>query len=154
MGQLLRRLADLSQVTDTMAPYLKPLPTITPLNQPYWDALKRHELIMQRCDGCAKVWYPPSPLCPRCWSRKFPWTPLSGRGHVSSWVVFHQSYFKGFEGEIPYNVAEVELEEGPRLTTNLVGVANDAIHAGMAVEIVYDDVTAELTLAKFRPANV
>lgn len=137
-----------------MAQYIKPLPTITPLNQPYWDALKRHELRMQRCGQCASVWYPPSPLCPRCWSRDFTWERLSGRGRVSSWVVFHQSYFKGFEGEIPYNVAEVELEEGPRLTTNLVGIANDAIRAGMAVEIVYDEVIAgELTLAKFRPVN-
>jgi uncharacterized OB-fold protein len=67
--------------------------------------------------------------------------------------VFHQAYFKGFAGDIPYNVAEVELDEGPRLTTNLVGVANDAIKAGMPVEIVYDDVTEELTLAKFRPAS-
>ncbi|HKD65771.1 MAG TPA: Zn-ribbon domain-containing OB-fold protein [Candidatus Binataceae bacterium] len=136
-----------------MAQYLKPLPTITPLNQPYWDALKRHELRMQQCQQCAKVWYPPSPLCPRCWSRKFDWTPLSGHGRVSSWVVFHQSYFKGFEGEIPYNVAEVELAEGPRLMTNLVAVANGDIRAGMPVEIVYDDVTEELTLARFRPAK-
>jgi uncharacterized OB-fold protein len=68
-------------------------------------------------------------------------------------VVFHQSYFKGFEGEIPYNVAEVELEEGPRLMTNLVGIANDDIRAGMTVEIVYDDVNEELTLAKFRPVS-
>jgi len=134
-----------------MAQYLKPLPTITPLNQPYWEGLRNRELRMQRCDGCHQVWYPPAPFCPRCWSRKFTWTTLSGHGRVSSWVVFHQSYFKGFEGEIPYNVAEVELDEGPRLMTNLVGVANDAIKAGMPVTIVYDDVTDELTLAKFRP---
>ena len=68
-------------------------------------------------------------------------------------MVFHQSYFKGFESDIPYNVAEVELDEGPRLMTNLVSVANDDIKAGMAVEIVYDNVTEELTLAKFRPAS-
>ncbi len=136
-----------------MAQYLKPLPTITPLNQPYWDSLRRHELRMQRCDKCARVWYPPSPLCPRCWSRQFSWTPLSGRGRVSSWVVFHQPYFKGFESEIPYNVAEVELDEGPRLMTNLVGIANHDIRAGMRVEVVYDDVTADLTLARFKPST-
>ncbi len=136
-----------------MAEYLKPLPTITPLNQPYWDGLKHRELKLQRCDGCHHVWYPPSPFCPRCWSRKFTWSKLSGRGRVSSWVVFHQSYFKGFAGDIPYNVAEVELDEGPRLTTNLIGVANDAIRAGMAVEVVYDDVTEELALAKFKPVS-
>ena len=135
-----------------MAQYLKPLPAITRLNQPYWDGLRNHELRMQRCDDCNRVLYPPSPMCPRCGSHKLVWTRLSGRGRVNSWVVFHQSYFKSFEGEIPYNVTEVELEEGPRLMTNLLEVSNDDIRAGMPVEIVYDDVTEELTLAKFRPA--
>jgi uncharacterized OB-fold protein len=65
--------------------------------------------------------------------------------------VFHQAYFRGFESELPYNVAEVELDEGPRLLTNLVGVANDDIRAGMPVEIVFEEATAEITLAKFRP---
>jgi hypothetical protein len=65
---------------------------------------------------------------------------------------FHQSYFRGYDGDIPYNVAEVELDEGPRLLTNLVNVANDKIHAGMPVEIVFDDVTDEITLAKFKPS--
>ncbi len=133
------------------ATYAKPLPAISSLSQPYWDGLRRHELCLQRCDGCATTWYPPAPLCPRCWSREFTWSRLSGRGRVNSWVVFHQAYFRGFEGEVPYNVAEVELDEGPRLLTNLVGVANADIRAGMPVEIVFEEATAEITLAKFRP---
>ncbi len=135
------------------APYQKPLPTISPLNQPYWDGLRNRELRLQKCDDCASVWYPPSPRCPSCWSRKSTWTRLSGRGRVSSWVVFHQSYFRGFEGQVPYNVAEVELEEGPRLLTNLVGISNDAIRAQMPVEIVYEDATEDVTLAKFKPRD-
>jgi uncharacterized OB-fold protein len=133
------------------AQYQKPLPAISSLNKPYWDGLKNRELRLQKCDGCSHVWYPPSPLCPRCWSRKYSWSRLSGRGRVNSWVVFHQSYFHGYDDELPYNVAEVELEEGPRLLTNLVGVKNDEIRAGMPVEIVFDDVTGEITLAKFKP---
>ena len=131
--------------------YNKPLPAISSLNRPYWDALKRRELRLQKCAGCGKVWYPPSPLCPTCWSREFTWERLSGRGRVNSWVVFHQSYFRGYDDELPYNVAEVELDEGPRLLTNLVEIKNAEIRAGMPVEIVFDDVTAEVTLAKFRP---
>jgi uncharacterized OB-fold protein len=131
--------------------YQKPLPLISSLNQPYWDGLKSREFKLQRCDDCGKVWYPPSPLCPGCWSRNFTWTRLSGRGRVNSWVIFHQSYFKGYDSDVPYNVAEVELDEGPRVLTNLVGIKNAEIRAGMPVEIVYDDVTAEITLAKFRP---
>ncbi len=133
------------------AKYAKPLPAISSLNQPYWDGLRGHELRLQRCDECATVWSPPAPLCPRCWSRQFTWAKLSGRGQVNSWVVFHQAYFRGFESDVPYNVAEVELEEGPRLLTNLIGVANDDIRAGMPVEIVFERATDEITLAKFRP---
>jgi uncharacterized OB-fold protein len=79
------------------------------------------------------------------------WQPLSGRGTVTAWVVFHQAYFASFTSDVPYNVAEVELDEGPRLLTNLVEVENDAITMGMPVEIVFDDVTDEVTLAKFQP---
>ncbi|HZO82198.1 MAG TPA: OB-fold domain-containing protein [Candidatus Binataceae bacterium] len=135
-----------------MAQYPKPLPAVTPLNAPFWEGLKRRELRLQRCDGCSRMWYPPGPLCPYCWSDKFTWRRLCGRGRVNSWVVFHQAYFKSFEAELPYNVAEVELEEGPRLLTNLVGVRNEEIRAGMAVEVVFEDATEEITLAKFKPA--
>jgi uncharacterized OB-fold protein len=131
--------------------YQKPLPLISSLNQPYWDALKHREFKLQQCGDCTRIWYPPSPLCPGCWSRNFSWTPLSGRGRVNSWVIFHQSYFKGFDPDIPYNVAEIELDEGPRVLTNLIDVNNDEIIFGMPVEIVYDDVTSDITLAKFRP---
>jgi uncharacterized OB-fold protein len=130
--------------------YQKPLPAISSLNRPYWEGLKQHELRMQKCDGCGLIWHPASPLCPQCWSRKFTWTQLSGRGRISSWVVFHQAYFRSFEGDVPYNVVEVELEEGPRLMANLIGAANGEIRCGMPVEIVFDDVTEEITLAKFR----
>jgi uncharacterized protein len=131
--------------------YQKPLPAISSLNRPFWEGLKHRELRMQKCDGCGLIWYPAAPLCPRCWSRKFTWTPLSGRGNVNSWVVFHQAYFRSFEGDIPYNVAEVELDQGPRMLTNLVEVANSDIRSRMLVEIVFDDVTDEITLPKFKP---
>jgi uncharacterized protein len=134
-----------------MATYPKPLPARSPLNAPYWDGLKRHELRLQGCQDCGTVWYPPAPFCPGCWSRQVLWQTLSGRGKVNAWVVFHQTYFASFTADVPYNVAEVELDEGPRLLTNLVAVENDAITMGMPVEIVFDDVTDEVTLAKFRP---
>ena len=134
-----------------MAEYKKPLPAISSMNQPYWDGLRRRELKLQRCNDCSQTWYPPTPFCPVCWSRNFAWQKLSGRGKVNSWVVFHQAYFSSFKDDVPYNVAEVELEEGPRLLTNLVAVDNRDITLGMPVEIVFDDVAEEVTLAKFRP---
>ncbi|MCS6926757.1 MAG: Zn-ribbon domain-containing OB-fold protein [Candidatus Binatia bacterium] len=136
-----------------MTTYTKPLPAISSLNRPYWEALKRHELKLQRCTECGKVWYPPAPFCPACWSDAVTWQRLSGRGRVNSWVVFHQAYFPSFQDDLPYNVAEVELEEGPRLLTNLVGVDLAEIRIGMPVEVVFEDVTPEITLAKFRPVE-
>jgi uncharacterized OB-fold protein len=132
--------------------YQKPLPAISSLNKPYWDSLKRRELRMQKCDGCGRIWYPPAPLCPGCWSRKFSWTQLSGRGRISAWVVFHQAYFRSYEHDVPYNVVEVELEEGPRILANLVGTASGEIRAGMPVKVLFEDVTDEVTLAKFEAA--
>ena len=136
-----------------MAEYKKPLPAISSLSRPYWEGLKRRELHMQRCDDCHQLWYPPAPFCPACWSRNVTWQKLSGRGKVNSWVIFHQAYFSSFKDDIPYNVAEVELEEGPRLLTNLVAIDNADIEIGMPVEIVFEDVTDEVTLAKFRPVR-
>jgi uncharacterized OB-fold protein len=75
----------------------------------------------------------------------------SGRGMIWSWVVFWQRYFAAFEADIPYNVAYVELEEGPRLMTNLVEYDPASIRCDMPVEVVFDDVTPEVTLPKFRP---
>jgi uncharacterized OB-fold protein len=134
--------------------YAKPLPAISSLSKPFWDGLRDRELKLQKCDSCSKIWAPPSPLCPLCWSRKFTWTSVSGRGRVSSWVVFHRAYFSSFESDVPYNVAEVELDEGPRLLTNLVEISNDAIRIGLPVEVVFDDVTGDITLAKFKPRSI
>jgi uncharacterized OB-fold protein len=136
-----------------MSGYGKPLPRITPDNQDFWEAVRRHELALQRCEACGRFRYPPSPVCPDCLSERFAWTPVSGRGTVTTWVVFHKPYFPSFADEIPYHVVQVELEEGPRLTANLVDVPNDQIRVGLPVEVVFDDVTPEVTLPRFRRAR-
>jgi hypothetical protein len=133
--------------------YQKPLPRITPDNRPFWEAARRHELRLQRCGECGKVWFPPGPVCHECLSERFEWERMTGRGKVSSWVVFHQRYFESFAADIPYNVVQVELEEGLRLTANLIGVPNDQIEIGMPVEVIFDDVTPKITLPRFRPLS-
>jgi uncharacterized OB-fold protein len=75
---------------------------------------------------------------------------VSGRGTIFSWAVMHQVYHAGFADEVPYAIVVVELEEGARLVSNLVGCPVDAISAGMPVEVTFEDVTPELTLPKFR----
>jgi uncharacterized OB-fold protein len=118
---------------------------------PFWEAAADHELRMQQCGECGRIWWPPGPVCPSCWSRDHEWVELSGRGEINTWVVFHRAYFEEFEDRVPYNVAEIELEEGPRYLANVVGCENDDLYRGMPVEVVFEDVTDEVTLPKFRP---
>ncbi len=141
-------------MTIEAVPYAKPLPRPTPESQPFWDGCRRHELLLQHCRACGRWWHPPSTLCPTCWSGDFAWEPASGRGTLFSWVVYGRVYHSGFREDVPYNVAVVALEEGPRMLTNVVGVIPDEIRCGMPVEVVFDDVTPDVTLPKVRPVAV
>lgn len=134
--------------------YTKPLPVIDVWNKPFWEGTKEHKLMVQKCNECGLLRFPPGPTCPSCLSTQNKWVQLNGHGIVRSWIVFNYLYYKGFADELPYNVATVELDEGIKLITNLVGVENDQISTGMAVKVVYEDVTDEITLPKFTPVLV
>lgn len=129
----------------------KPLPAINEDSEPYWEACRRGELRLQRCRGCGHLRFPPSLLCPRCLGDQAEWEKLSGRGHIYTFIVVHRPLHPAFFSEAPYNVAIVELEEGPRLHTNIVGCPNEALSIGMPVEVVFEKVDDEVTLPKFRP---
>ncbi|HEY7295561.1 MAG TPA: OB-fold domain-containing protein [Dehalococcoidia bacterium] len=133
--------------------YRKPLPVATEETRPYWESAKAHRLALPRCTACGRFRFPPTTFCPHCLSDAGEWTPVSGRGSVYSFVIMHQVYDQAFKDDVPYNVAAVQLDEGPRLYTNLVEIANEAIRVGMPVSVVYEDVSAEITLVKFRPAG-
>ncbi len=130
---------------------VKPLPEVTPQMAPFWEAARRHQLLVQRCRGCGTLRFPARDICSRCLSRDAEWTPVSGRGTVFSFAVMHQVYHPGFAAEVPYAVVVVELEEGPRMLSNVVGCPVGEITVGMPVEVVFEDVSADVTLPKFRP---
>ena len=132
--------------------YRKPLPRIDEESRGWWEALARHELYFQRCRGCGTDRLYPRALCPACLSSATEWVRASGRGTVYTFTVTRQNQAPGFREELPYVLAIVELEEGPRLMTNVIGCAPDAVRIGMPVEVVFDDVTPEVTLPKFAPA--
>ncbi len=134
-----------------MSLYTKPLPRLTPDNQPFWEAARRRELRLPRCRDCGEFHFPPGPVCPFGFGDQLRWAPLSGCGTVSALVVMHRAWLTAFEDALPYAVVQVELEEGPRLTSNVVGVSNEELAVGMAVEVVFDDVTETITLPRFRP---
>jgi len=133
--------------------YLKPLPTLTDSNRPFWAAALDGRLCMQRCKSCQHVRFPISHVCPRCLSYEFEWHDLSGRGVIFSYIVYHQVYSQAFKMDVPYNVAMIQLEEGPRMYSNIVGVANDVPKIGDAVKVAFERVTPEIKLPRFKLAK-
>ena len=132
--------------------YKKPLPRVDEESRGFWEALARHELYLQRCRDCGTIRFPPRAVCPKDLSDNTEWLRASGRGSVYTFTVTHQNHSVGFREELPYVLAVVELAEGPRLMTNIVGCAPDAVRIGMPVVVEYEDATPEITLPKFRPA--
>lgn len=130
--------------------YQKPLPTITPLERPFWEHARKHELRLQRCSACRRYRYPVSPVCADCDSDRYEWSRVSGHGKILSWVVFHRCYFPSFANEIPYNVAMIALDEGPVMVSNVLA-PNESLRGGMPVEVVFEDATPEFSIPKFRP---
>jgi hypothetical protein len=136
-----------------MTDYAKPLPTLSNENRPFWEAAKRQELHMQQCLDCQHIRYPINHVCPKCLSGRAEWKRLSGRGEVFSYIVFHQVYHAGFARDVPYNVAMIQLEEGPRMISNVVGVPTDKVKVGDKVEVTFDQVTEEVTIPRFKLRN-
>ncbi len=129
----------------------KPLPRLTPDSAPFWEALRERRLLLPYCRECGLPHLPPGPVCPFCFSGQLEWREASGRGRVSTWTVVHKAWFPSFAADVPYNVVQVELDEGPRLTANVVGLPNDRLAVGLAVEIDYGEQREGLTLPRFRP---
>ena len=128
----------------------RPLPEPTPDDHEFWEGTKRHELLIQCCTDCS-VSRIGSPICPKCGSTRYAWEQASGLAKVYSWAVIHQRYHPAFSNDIPYNVAIVELDEGPRMVCNIIECSNDTIHIGMSLEVVFQEVSTAITLPMFKP---
>ncbi len=132
--------------------YTGPIPKPTPETLPFWEAAKRHTLLIQRCDDCATHYFYPRPLCPACLSRRVRWVEASGRGRLHTFVINHRPP-RNFPVAAPFVIGIVELEEGARMMSHIVDVEPDpaAIRCEMPLEVVFEDITEEITLPKFRP---
>ena len=136
-----------------MTEYRKPIPQPSPETQRFWEGCKRHELWLPYCKQCEQFFFYPRPFCPRCFSWEIEWRRASGRGTLYTYAIQYRAYVPGFEP--PYVTAIVQLEEGPRLMTNLVEIEPDPaqIRCDMPLEVVFEDVNEEISLPKFRPAG-
>lgn len=134
--------------------YKKPLPRpMHPeLTKPFWEAAKRHELVMPRCKTCDHFFFYPREECPRCLSTNLEWAKVSGRGRLYSYTVVRQPANPAFNDDVPYVYAVVQLEEGPRMVSAVVDCPLEELRVDMPLVAVFDDVTPEWTLVKFKPA--
>ena len=136
-----------------MSGYTKPLPKPSPESRPFGEGCREGRLLAQRCSGCGRLRFPPKAICPHCLSREATWEQMSGRGTVFTFTVFRRLYHPGFAGELPYAVALVELDEGPRILSNIVNADPEAVHCGMRVRVRFERATDEITLPKFEPTG-
>lgn len=130
--------------------YKKPLPFPDEDTQEFWDGAKRHELLVQKCNH-NHLRYPPRPICPDCFSQEFKWEKMSGKGEVYTFIIVRVAPRPDWQEYVPYVLAVVKLDEGPRVETNIVGIKPEDVKIGMKVEVVFEDVTEKVTLPKFKP---
>jgi uncharacterized OB-fold protein len=138
-------------MSDTATRYEKPLPVPSDVSAPYWEGLTAGELRLQRCGDCGRYVFYPRSVCPHCLGEGLEWVPTSGRGRVYSFTIVRRAMNPAFAAEVPYVFAIVELDEGPRVTTNIVNCAPEDVRVDMPVKAAYDSVTSELALLKFEP---
>ncbi len=127
-------------------------PPVTETSQPFWDATREQRLLLQWCTTCDEpVWFPRE-VCPGCRGDTLEWRPASGRGEVYACTVEHRPTMPTPFGDAPYVVAIVELAEGPRLLTNVVGCPPDSVSVGMRVQVTWEELSDGRNLPLFEPA--
>jgi hypothetical protein len=130
----------------------KPVPVPDEVSAPFFKGARAGKLMLQHCSSCNAWSFPVRERCPHCFAGGLAWRQASGRGSLYTFTIMHQVMNPGFASAVPYNVAQVDLDEGVRMTTNIVGIGNDALRIGMKLEAVFDPVGETVSIPKFRPA--
>lgn len=129
------------------------LPTIDQESEPFWSAAREGRLVVRRCRSCGEAHHYPRPFCPSCWSDEVEWVDASGRARLYTYSTVYRNDLPPWPERVPYVAAVVELEEGPRMMTQIVGCEPDEVRIGMELEAVFDPLTDEVTRVLFRPAG-
>lgn len=141
-------------MTETAAEtYYRPLPKLTGFTKDWYGFIKDHELRFQRCTECGRWRHVPREYCAGCGSDAFEWARSAGRGKIFTWTTTYRHLHPGFIDDVPYASVVVELDEGPRVMTWVTDVEPDDLVMEMPVQVWFDDVTPEVTLAKFKRAK-
>ena len=131
------------------------LPTPDEETAPFWEGVNADRLLIKRCNGCGQFHFYPRPFCPHCWSADVEWYEASGRATLYTWSVVYNNDLPPFSERLPYVAALVNLEEGPRMMTNVVDCPFDELEADMPLEVVFDEIAddPQVKLPRFRPAR-
>jgi uncharacterized protein len=128
------------------------LPTPDDDTQPWWDAAREERLLVKRCGSCLRAHFYPRPFCPHCWSEDVTWEQASGAATLYTWSVVHSNDLPPFPAKVPYVAAVVDLDEGPRMMTNVVDCDPADLRVGMALRVVFRAETDAVVLPCFTPA--
>ena len=134
--------------------YSKPIPSPQGESDYYWQKAKEHELWLRKCDDCGQPYFYPRDISPCCFSKNTSWIQASGNATLYTYGIVQRAPHPGFRDDVPFVTAIVELEEGPRMATNIVidEPSEDNLKVGMALQVTFEDITDEIALPKFRPA--
>lgn len=128
------------------------LPTIEAESRPFWDAAKEGRFLIKRCGACGAAHHYPRPFCPKCWSEDVQWEEASGRATLYTWSTVFMNDLPPFGDRLPYVAAAVDLEEGPRVMTNLVDCDPADLVVGMPVAVTFRPLDDDITAPFFTPA--
>ena len=128
------------------------IPTPDLETQPFWDGCRERRFLIRHCNACGEDHFYPRPFCPKCWSDDVEWFEASGKATLYTWSVVHRNDLPPFHERVPYVAAVVDIEEGPRMMTNVVDCEFDALEIGMALEAVYFPTSEDVTIVQFKPA--
>ncbi len=128
------------------------IPPHTEMTQPYWDASREQKLVVQQCKDCAQHSFPPRAHCPNCGATQLTWEPVSGKGVIYTYTVAHRPPHPVLSEQCPLVIAVVELEEGPRMITNIIGCDSNDVEVGMAVQVAFELIDdSDIVLPVFKP---
>src|ERR1700733_16242459 len=131
----------------------KPTPIPDEISAPFFDGAREGRLMLQHCGSCNQWSFPVRERCPHCFAAELEWRQASGRGSLYTFTIMHQVMNPAFAPSVPYNVAQIDLVEGVRMTSNIVGIGNDALRIGMPVEVVFEAADADVRIPKFQPVR-
>lgn len=133
--------------------YSKPVPKPSPETAAFWEGTRKHQLMIPWCGDCQKFFFFPRSFCPFCYGENISWEKSGGKGSVYTFTVVHRASIPSFSADVPYVYALIDLEEGVRMTGNIMDCDPKDVYVGMPVEAFFVDISPEITLVQFKPVN-